>query len=372
MAIAIDSGPGVLERRRGPLVFRILRSAAELREQSGRWQRLDRHVASPMQTFVWMEAAAATFEDDGPLEIVIAEDDGQVVAAAPLIACRRFVGRRRELVNYHGLYEPADVAFVNAEANTALAGELACIGRPFFFERLFASSPTIANIERAVAGRGKLIVRPQAATPWIALDNTWSSPEQKLSSKRRSDFRRSLRHAEQAGSVHAELLSPEPDDVDHLLDRAFDVERRSWKGTAGTALADSRGGDFYRRYARATATQGRFRVAFLHIGDELAAMQLGVVHANRYWVLKVGYDPRYHRASPGILLMVEAIKQAVAEGLDTYELLGTVEPWIQVWTELERPCVSLRYYAANVSGAMALAADAIEKARGLRGKPCQR
>jgi hypothetical protein len=59
---------------------------------------------------------------------------------------------------------------------------------------------------------------------------------------------------------------------------------------------------------------------------------------------------------------VEAINRAVAEGLETYELLGTVQPWIQVWTELERPCVSLRYYPANVGGRLALAADLIGKA----------
>lgn len=370
MAIALDFGPGVHQVRRGPLAFSVLRSLAELRAQEDRWAELDRHAASPMQTFAWLESAAATM-DDGRLEVVIAHDGAHVVAAAPLVACRRFTTRRRELLNYRGLYEPADVAFIDAEANAGLARELAKAGSPLFFERMFASSPTIASIARAIAGRGKFVVRPQAATPWIGLDKSWSSPEQKLSSKRRSDFRRSRRNAEQAGAVRAEFLSPDDEEVDRLLDRAFEVERRSWKGTAGTALADGRAGDFYRHYARRAAARSELRIAFLRLGQDLAAMQLGVVHANRYWVLKVGYDPRFHRASPGILLMVEAIKQAVAEGLETYELLGTVEPWIQVWTELERPCVALRYYPANVGGAASLAADMLEKLRGRRGRPCK-
>jgi len=72
----------------------------------------------------------------------------------------------------------------------------------------------------------------------------------------------------------------------------------------------------------------------------------------------VGYDPEFQRGSPGILLMVEQIKAAVAEGLKNYELLGTVEPWIQVWTDHERGCVSLRAYPANARGLTALASDA--------------
>jgi proline dehydrogenase len=61
--------------------------------------------------------------------------------------------------------------------------------------------------------------------------------------------------------------------------------------------------------------------------------------------------------------MVEQIKRAVAEGLQSYELLGTVEPWIQVWTEHERACISLRAYPANFRGMAALARDAARKGR---------
>jgi len=102
-------------------------------------------------------------------------------------------------------------------------------------------------------------------------------------------------------------------------------------------------------------------VGFLQIGDDVAAMQIGVVHAGRFWVLKVGYDPAYGKASPGILLMIEAIKYAVAHGLETYELLGSVADWTRVWTEHERESVSLRVYPSNVRGAVTLTGDALRK-----------
>lgn len=348
--------------------FRHVRSAPELRELAESWRALDAHVATPMQTFAWIAACAETFAAVGELDVLVGCEGDNAVAAAPLLAARGQFSGRRELLNYYQVYEPADVAFRDAESLAALADELCKQRRPLLFERVFAASPLVAAIQSADIGAGRIIVRPQAATPWIGLNESWAAPEQKLSSRRRSDYRRAWRNAEQIGAVRMESHSPDPDDVDRLLDMAFDVERRSWKGRVGTALADDLAGDFYRRYARSAAGRRQFRVELLHIGDKVAAMQLAVVHQNRYWVLKVGYDPQFQRASPGILLMVEGIKAAVAEGLTTYELLGTVEAWIQVWTELERPCISLRYYPGNWRGAAALAGDLFAKARPRRAR----
>ncbi|MGH7138858.1 MAG: GNAT family N-acetyltransferase [Pirellulales bacterium] len=364
MATAIETRPESRPlQSTSSLDFRHVRSAAELHELAESWRALDAHIATPMQTFAWIAACAETFAPLGELDVIIGWEGNDVVAAAALIAAGGKFGGRRELLNYYHVYEPADLAFRDAETLAALANELCEHRRPLFFERVFAASPTVAAIHSAAVGASRVIGRPQAATPWIGLNESWAAPEQKLSSRRRSDYRRACKNAEQIGAVRMESHSPDPDEVDRLLDVAFDVERRSWKGRTGTALADDRAGDFYRRYARSAAGQRQFRVELLHIGGEVAAVQLAVVHQNRYWVLKVGYDPQFQRASPGILLMVESVKAAVAEGLTTYELLGTIEPWIQVWTELERPCVSLRFYPGNWRGAAALAGDLLANAR---------
>jgi CelD/BcsL family acetyltransferase involved in cellulose biosynthesis len=367
MSTAIDLPSGVVAPVfTGPTSFQTLNQPAQLHEFEERWTQLDSNAATPMQTYAWIDSCAATFGHETGIDLIVGCKAREVVAAAPLVRRRGAAGQRRELVTYRHIFEPVDLVYRDANALLELTSILGRRARPLIFERLFAASPTTAAIAGALGRTGRMVIRPQAATPWIALDPSWADPQQKLSSRRRSDFRRACRQAEQVGHVHAEHLAPDEDQVDRLLDHAFEVERRSWKGGTGTALADSRAGDFYRRYARRMAKFGQFRVELLHIGEQVAAMQLGVVHQNRYWVLKVGYDPQFNRASPGILLMVETIKQAVVEGLETYELLGTVEPWIQVWTELERPCVSIRYYPLNWSGGVALAADLIVKARSAR------
>ncbi|HJT31937.1 MAG TPA: GNAT family N-acetyltransferase, partial [Pirellulales bacterium] len=363
MATAVDFEPFLSPPlTAGPVRFQTIRDAGELADWRPAWQSLDDAVATPMETFDWIEAAVATFGNDGDVEVIVAHRDGLAVAAAPLIGLPGALGRRWHGLNYHRIYEPAGLASSSPEALAALTEELIGRGRPIFFERVFADAPTRAALEIATQRRGWTRIGPQAATPWIPLDANWATPEDNISSRRRSDLRRARKHAEQRGSVTTQSHVPGESEVDRLLDLAFDVERRSWKGEAGTALALDRSGDFYRRYARAASRQGKLRIEFLHIADQTAAMQIGVVHQQRYWVLKVGYDPQFQRASPGILLMVEAIKQSVAEGLDAYELLGTVEAWIQVWTPHEHHCVSWRFYPRGVRGMIALGADLAHKA----------
>lgn len=342
--------------------FSVVHDPHELTRWRSAWQELDEAVATPMETFDWISVAAATFAADGELEIVLAQQGGRVTAAAPLVRVPSPLGGRWHALNYHRLFEPAEFAASSPAALAELASEVVSRGRPLVLGRVFADTATRSAIEQASAGRGWLRVGPQAGTPWIPLDAAWATPEAQISPRRRSDLRRARKHAEQLGPIEVQNQRPREHEVDALVDRAFDVERRSWKGESGTALAQNRSGDFYRQYARAAARQDKLRIHFLQIGQQDAAMQIGVVHRLRYWVLKVGYDPQFQRSSPGILLMVDCIKQAVAEGLDAYELLGTVEPWIQVWTRHEHRCVSFRAYPAGVRGAGALGEDFARKA----------
>jgi CelD/BcsL family acetyltransferase involved in cellulose biosynthesis len=365
MATALESAPltNATAPPRSPPNERFITvsSAAQFAACEPAWESLAGVSSNPMQSFAWIEAAAATTGAAGKLQLIGRLVGDRLTAVAPLVQYPAGFSRPWELLNLAKLYEPADLICADQAALDATAVELARCGLPLYFGRMPAESLTIEAIRRAYH-RGWVVVRPQASTPYIPLDESWSTPESKISSRRRSDFRRSLRNAAELGEVTTEILSPAVDEVDRLLDLAFDIESRSWKGEHGTALArDAARGAFYRRYAQRAAREGQLRLGFLRIGGQTAAMQISVVQSGALWVLKVGYDPQFQKASPGILLMVEQIKRAVAEGLAYYELLGTVEPWIQVWTEHERKCVSLRAYPANFRGLAALAIDAAQK-----------
>ncbi|HLH32332.1 MAG TPA: GNAT family N-acetyltransferase, partial [Terriglobia bacterium] len=79
--------------------------------------------------------------------------------------------------------------------------------------------------------------------------------------------------------------------------------------------------------------------------------------ADRFWLLKVGYDEKFARCSPGILLTVKTIQYAASIGLKSYEFLGKPEPWTTQWSDHNRECISLRLYPYTPSGMLGLAGN---------------
>jgi CelD/BcsL family acetyltransferase involved in cellulose biosynthesis len=229
---------------------------------------------------------------------------------------------------------------------------------PRLLFRLPSTSPTIAAIRERVP---LLLQRDAGSCPVIEIDD---DPEAALSKRHRQDLRRAGRRAAAFGDVSVEVHEPTPGDVDELLDVALQIEARSWKGRAGTALAvDQRRERFYRAYCAHAAESAILRVAFLRLGDEPAAMQIAVERAGALWLLKIGYDERFSTASPGQLLMLETLRWAADRGLERYEFLGAARDWTRAWTRTEWSCTTVMAYPANPRGAAALAVDGARWAR---------
>ncbi len=329
------------------------------------WPTAERALAGPMATFGWTMAAANAFAAEQTPSVLFACGDESARAVAPLARPRRWGLGRLEMLGLARLNEPADFIYSDQDALAALIKRVVRLNRPLLLGRLSANSPTIDLLRIACRGRALVVVRPQASCPFVPLDESWLEPESHLSSGRRSDFRRAQRRAEKRGEVRSEIYAPQPDEVDELLTTAFEIEARSWKGAAGTALAsDALRGGHLRRFAHWASRAGTLRIALLTIGDQPAAMQIATEESGRLWLLKIGFDPAFGDCSPGILLLAETLRYAAARKLRSYEFLGTDEAWIRVWTEQRRECVSVRVYQFGLRVAAALASDML--ARGWR------
>ena len=68
------------------------------------------------------------------------------------------------------------------------------------------------------------------------------------------------------------------------------------------------------------------------------------------------------RCSPGNLLICETLRYAARQGLESYEFLGSSDPWTRVWTRDERQTVCLRIYPYNLAGVAAMAQTAADPA----------
>ncbi len=361
MAHGLETSPAILPApAHVPLRWCRAQSLDEIDGWETPWRRLDRRAGNPLANFGWMRAFVRAFAADVDPFFVGAMRNRDLVAVAPLVRKRLHGIRRLCLAGAGELHEAVDLCCTDERALERLFAWLARRGSPLFFERITADSAALNKIKRAYRGRAIVLVRPHASCPYIALDESWLDPEMHLNAGRRSDLRRARRKAEQLGPVTTEIHTPDLGELPHLMDLAFEVEASSWKGAAHTALLhDAHRAAFYRQYAESACMEGVLRICFLRIGDRLAAMQLAIEQSEGFWLLKVGYDPRFSHCSPGLLLMRDSIRYAAEAGLRTYEFLGKSEAWTKVWTSTEHVCVSVRVYPFGLRGMAALAVDSL-------------
>jgi CelD/BcsL family acetyltransferase involved in cellulose biosynthesis len=315
------------------------------------WEQLATKAATmPTQDAAWTIACLATH----PAESRICHQIGVsgLEAIAPIVRH----GPTLELAGGREIGEPGDFLAASPEALALLAEQLAQTGSPLMLERIPAGSPTIDALREAYGSSARIELTERASNPVLELNEKWAEPGGGLSSSRRSALRRSRRKAEKYGEVEVELLSPTPDQVDPLLDEAFMIESRSWKGAEGTAVAFHAKLDaFYRRYATELASRQALRLDFLRIGGRAVAMQLGINWKNRHWLLKIGYDAAYSAGSPGQLLLAESVAAASREGLEAYEFFGSRDSWTDAWTEEVQPGVRVAVIPRSARGQVAAA-----------------
>jgi CelD/BcsL family acetyltransferase involved in cellulose biosynthesis len=325
------------------------------------WTALSASTNAPMQHFIWSRACAETFKAAGKLQIVSVGSDDRPTALAPLVKRNRIFSRL-EMIGVKELYEPMDFLYSDQASLEILARSLVKQGVPILLRRMPADSPAISAIQGAFLNRGIVHTLPVDPYPYIELNDDWKEPEKRFNSGRRSDFRRAQRHASQFGELSFEILSPSAAEVGPLMEEAYQIELASWKGEAGTALAaDPVRGAFYKHYALAASERGILRLVFMRIDGQAAGMQIAIECDQKFWLLKIGHDDKFSKCSPGTLLMLHSVSYAASRGLKTYEFLGIAEPWTRTWTELLRPCVSLRAYPFSLGGIAVMSCDAARR-----------
>ena len=340
--------------------YRVIQEVDALHEFEDAWDILADKSGSPMQYHAWAQCAATTVAKDYEVRVIVVGPPRQPTAIAPLVTRRGEYGRL-ELLGVDALHEPMDFLYADPSALHLLAQALLRMGCPLFLTRVPAESPVVEALRSAYRGRGLIICRTENGYPWVPLDASWTQPELKLNSGRRSDLRRARRAADKFGSVKFEIVNPGPEELVPLLEEAFRVEAAGWKGREGSALMhDQFRRKFYSQYAAEVCRKGLLRLCFMRIGGRPVAMQFAVESGNRFWLLKIGHDEAFERCSPGMLLILETLRYAATRELSAYEFLGSVESWTEMWTRMERPCLSLRAYPYNGRGMTSLAADACQ------------
>jgi len=156
-----------------------------------------------------------------------------------------------------------------------------------------------------------------------------------LGKKERHEIRRKMRRAEGAGDVALTDSTAPLDDLDEFID----LHQRKWGdlGLFPPTLGGHASRTFVRRLFEEQGPDGTLRLSFLTVGDRRIAAGLMFTTAEGYLYYNAGVDPDARDLSPGVLLVAEFIRRALADGARRFDFLRGDEPYKYEWGAVDEP-----------------------------------
>lgn len=337
----------------------VLTRIADIRAAASDWDVLAARAGGPLLGADWFLACAETLCAESDLRIVVVRSESALCAVAPLVLVRREGLEWLEVLGVSALYEPTGFLFDSAESLQCLVSKVISFRVPVVLARVPAGPPLETTFRMLARSNGIVLSRKSASAAYVEAGGAWEEYFCSISGQRRYDYQRKRKRTEQLGQVAVRIERPDSRvDLLHLLEEVFRVEGAGWKSRSGSALlSNERIRKFIVRYSEMARERGVLRVCFLEVNGSSIATILGVEEGQRFWVLKIGYDERWARCSPGIQLTMETIRYAFEHGLEAYEFLGSEEPWQAMWPRSRHDLITLALYPISCSGVRALSGE---------------
>jgi CelD/BcsL family acetyltransferase involved in cellulose biosynthesis len=185
------------------------------------------------------------------------------------------------------------------------------------------------------------------SSPYLPLHPSPEELESALSGSFRRTLRRKERKAEQAGGLLAYVSRGDGG----AIDKVFTISSTTWQNREGTGIGSTPALEqFYRELATVAKARGWLRLGILEIDGTPVAFEYNLVFDGIMYNLKLGFDPGSGHVSPGILLKMHVLREAIASGTTEYDMLGAAEPYKLQWTDRARPLASIWMHRRGVAG----------------------
>jgi CelD/BcsL family acetyltransferase involved in cellulose biosynthesis len=185
-------------------------------------------------------------------------------------------------------------------------------------------APTLEAMAAVLGERGYRVDRSRLITsPRLALPRDFETYVQSLGKKERHELRRKIRRLEK--STKATFRWATETERAATLDRFFALHRLSRGEKADFMTPDVE--RFFRDIADALAPRGWLRLGVLRAHGEDAAVLFAFAYRDTLALYNAAYDPALASLSIGIVAHAWAIREAIVERFDTYDLLRGGEPY---------------------------------------------
>ena len=313
------------------------RTAEAFTALRGEWdallERCDR--ATIFQSWEWNEAWWRHFGRGKRLLLLQVREHGTLIGLAPFCVSRypgtplrrlAFIGT--ETSDYLDVLAPTDRA---SEVCTAVVHYLTR-SRHVDLVDLHNLRPTALLRETAQRSPGawaghELSLEPQEPCPYLPLPSTWEEYFKHLSRNTRHHLPR-CRRAFDRDFGRAEIRRASAAETAEAMTALFALHQRRWESRQQAGhLAGEDVQAFHRRVAEQFLARDWLRLYVACADGDIVGVEYAFCFRQRCLFYLNGFDPGLARYSLGNLLMIDAIRQAIAEGCTEVDFLRGKEAY---------------------------------------------
>lgn len=187
--------------------------------------------------------------------------------------------------------------------------------------------------------------------PYINLSGrTWPSYLGALGRSHRYNFQRRLKQLGREFELRFEQTVSE-DQRREALAHLVELHHKRWQGRGRSqAFSTSDLLSFHQELGRLALERGWLRLFVLWLDGRAAASLYGFMYHHTFYFFQSGLDPVYAKHSVGLVTMGLAIKSAIEEGAEEYDLLHGDEPYKSLWAHDVREIGRLELYPPSAAG----------------------
>ena len=137
-----------------------------------------------------------------------------------------------------------------------------------------------------------------------------------------------------------------PDAFDTLVE--LHQKRRNLLGEPGS-FASERFAGFHREVTERLLRAGQLRLQWLELDGLPAAAEYQLVGNGIVYAYQSGIEPELEELSPGRLVTMASIRQAIEQGHRAFDFLRGDEPYKQHWRAEPRDCLEIRAVANHAT-----------------------
>lgn len=306
----------------------------------------------PMCSYAWISSYFEHYlASDESWICLFAYDRQELVGVMPLVVkSRSLFGFKFALLGVRRSAQTCSVDIlvkqgeenivIRAMINAAIASYPHQIG--FVFDRLPENSPTI-NVLENLSGFTP-IKEFDSVGAFLKITDNFAEYRASLSGNFRSNLNKASKKLHKLSNVKMSFLNGN-EATEEYLNELIEVEAKSWKKNAGTAISDSsRDIKFFQSLTQRLSSAGFLEWQILEAEGKKIAINLAVRLKRSILIWKLSYDPSYSKCSPGSMLLEEAVKLA-CESEDINEInLMTDHSWYDNWKMKKRRYYNIKLY----------------------------